>query len=271
MEHHDPAQIGPAGAGHPGDLVEPGHHLRLGAGVAFLLALYALTLPDTPPSPSRASAEAGPLRRLFEAPLLALRLLRQPSLALLCFCLFGLYITIPFYSQLTPLLLHHLGVPDRWLPVTLTLAQSLEIVTLGMLPILLLRLEEKGTLFTGMSAWSFGMLAWSFAAPLWLVVAALGANGIFICCFIVTAQMVINRRCPHDIRASAQGMIQFINGLGLLIGHVLVGRLRYLFNEDFTPIFSVAAILAGMLTVLFVAFFRTPAGSAPAAPPQSRL
>lgn len=235
--------------------------LRIGAVFAFLLAGYALTLPDTPPSPRRADQGTpllgGPLRRLFEAPLLAFSMLRNRSIAVLSICMFGIYVTIPFNSQLTPLVLDQLGVSRPMLPLTLTLAQSLEVATLWGLPLILFRLKEKGTLIAGMLSWAAVMVVMSLGQPLWLVIASLGLNGIFICCFIVAAQMVVNRQAPRDVKASAQGMLQIVNGLGLLIGHVLVGVLRDHFSDDFSAIFSIAAIVSGGLTLLFMANFRS--------------
>lgn len=234
--------------------------LRLAALISLLLALYAFTLPHTPPNPARPGTSGlqglSRLKRLFEAPLLAARLLRRRSLGVLCGCMFGMYITVPFFSQLLPLLLDQLGVSDQWLPVTLTLSQSLEVVTLGMLPVILLRLEEKGTLFAGMLAWAVGFGIMASGAPLWLVGASLGLNGIFICCFLVTAQMFVQRKAPADIRASAQGLLQFINGIGMLIGHLLVGWLRDLFEDRYALVFLFPTIVAAAMTLIFLPAFR---------------
>src|SRR5205814_8658073 len=124
---------------------------RLGGLLAFVLSLYAWTLPNTPPSPSRPEVSSAHPRRwfwsIFEAPLLALQLFRERSFLIFCACLMGIYITMPFSTQLTPLPLSDLGVARTWLPATLTIAQSLEMASLGLLPIILLRLEVKGTLF----------------------------------------------------------------------------------------------------------------------------
>lgn len=234
--------------------------LRAGAACAFVLCAYSLTLPDTPPSPCRevdGISSRSSLRRFFDAPLIALSMLRRPSLGILGMCMFGLYVTIPFYSQLTPLLLSDLGVPRSMLPVLLTLSQSLEVASLWGMPFILFHLDQKGTLLVGMLSWVAVMTVMSLGQPFWLVAASLGLNGIFICCFIVAAQMVINRHAPSDVRASAQAMLQFVNGFGLLIGHVLVGILRDWFADDFVPIFAIAAVLSAALTLLFLLTFRS--------------
>src|SRR5205807_2216526 len=140
------------------------------------------TLPNTPPSPSRPEVSNAQPRRwfwsIFEAPLLALQLFRERSFLVFCACLMGIYITMPFSTQLTPLLLSDLGVARTWLPATLTIAQSLEMASLGLLPIILLRLEVKGTLFLGIVAWTIALAALTVGRPAWLVIASLGLHGV---------------------------------------------------------------------------------------------
>lgn len=240
---------------------------RLGAILAALLAVYALTLPATPPSPTRLKTHdtlLGRLRQALEAPLLAARLLRQRGIAVLCLCLFGLYVTLPFSGQMTSLRLEQLGVARSWLPVVMTIGQSLEVVTLAILPILLLRLEEKGTMLTGILAWALAMTALALIEARGLVIASLGLHGIFISCFLVAGQVYVNRRAQKDVRASAQAMLQVINGLGMLIGHLLVGWIRGAMREDYAGAFAIAAVVAGTLVLAFGIGF---SGSAAAAAP----
>ncbi len=93
--------------------------------------------------------------------------------------------------------------------------------------------------------------------PLGLVIPSLGLHGIYITCFLVAGQVFVNRRAQKDIRASAQALLQFLNGVGMLMGNLLVGSIRSLDPDRFMPSFALAAALAGTLVVLFVAGFRT--------------
>jgi hypothetical protein len=233
--------------------------LRLGGILALLLGGYACTLPATPPLP-RPAAQPRPAWRLsafLDAPLLALQLFRQRALLIFAVCLAGLYFTMPYSGQMTPLLLKELGVASSWLPATLTIAQSLEVLTLATLPYIMLRFEEKGTLLLGMLAWAAALALLTFSGPLWLVIASLGLHGIYITCFLVAGQVFVNRRAAADIRASAQGLLQFINGFGLLLGHLSVGWVRRLAGGSFTLAFAPATILTTLLAVMFVLTFRT--------------
>ncbi len=110
--------------------------LRLGGLIAFVLSAYALTLPHTPPTRRRKGTATSWL-----APLAALRLLRKRSVAVYCACALAGCVAIPFSSQLTSLLLQHLGVSRALIMPMLTIAQSMEIVTLATLPLILLRLH----------------------------------------------------------------------------------------------------------------------------------
>ncbi|HEY5314779.1 MAG TPA: MFS transporter, partial [Pirellulales bacterium] len=92
------------------------------------LGVYALTLPHTPPH-----RHGGGL-----APLTALRHLRGRPFLVYWACSFGLCLTLPFTVQMIPMLLEQHGIPRQWVSPTLTLGQSMEIVALGMLPVLLL-------------------------------------------------------------------------------------------------------------------------------------
>ncbi len=237
--------------------------IRLGTIFAVLSAVYALTLPHTPPSP-RDAAQAG-LRRLFDAPLLALRLLRQRSFGIYCACLFGTYTTMPFTTQMNPLLLRELGVPEQMISSVLTISQSSEITTLALLPLFLGRLRLKPTMVLGITAWTLGLAVMAWGRPLWLVLAALAMHGVYICCFLVAGQIFVNRNAGHDFRASAQGMIQVIAGLGLFSGNLLVGWLRERTSDNYALVYAPAALGAAGLAVIFLLGF---APGEPAPPPR---
>ena len=233
-----------------------GDALRWGAAFGWLTAAYAWSLPHTPPLARTASdAARGWLSAILGAPLQALQLFRHRSFAVLCVCLFGVYVTFPFSAQMTPLYLQQLGVRKAWLAPVLTVAQSLEVATLALLPVLLIRLGQKGTMMFGLMAWGWALSIYAVGAPPAVVIGSLALHGIFICCFLVAGQLYVNRLARDDVRASAQGLMQFINGLGLFLGHLLVGRVRDWAGEDYAQAFLPGAVIAGVLIVVFAAGF----------------
>lgn len=233
--------------------------IRLGALFSVATALYALTLPHTPPTTR--GADAAPVRlwarlaRTFDAPLKALRLLRRPRFAVYFGCLFGAYVTMPFPMQLNPLLLSQLDIPDQLMPVALLIAQSSEIVTLALLPALLSRLRLTATMALGITAWALGLAALGLGRPSELVLAALATHGVFICCFVVAGQLFVHRKSPPDVRASVQGLVQLVAGSGLFLGSLAVGSFRTWSEDDFAWVYGPAALAAAALAVLFVAGF----------------
>ncbi len=242
----------------PADLADS---MRLGGLAAFAVALFALTLPHAPPSPVSDDAHnrRSRLLRLVDAPLKALCMFRERSFVVYCACMFGFYITFPFTIQLNPLLLDHAGINRSELPLGLTICQCPEVVLLVLLPMLLMRFGLKATMVAGALAWTVGLATLAVGTPTALVLAGLSAGGMFICCFVISGQVFVNRQATHDIRASAQGLLIFINGIGLLLGHFLVGWLRRMTDDNFNVAYLIAAIISAALFFLFAAGFSTPA------------
>ena len=119
----------------------------------------------------------------------------------------GVCISLPFTTQVTPLLLADLGIPRPWLSPTLTLGQSTEIVSLALLPMLLLRLGVRRTMLLGLAAWALLLSLLTLGEPVWLVVTSLSLNGLCICCFIVAGQVFANGRAAADVRVSVQALL----------------------------------------------------------------
>lgn len=243
---HRPAWLAWLGAATP--LPGLADAFRLASLMAFTLSAYALTLPHTPPQ-----------RRFGNrlAPLAALSLLGDASFAVYWLCFLGVCITLPFTTQVAPLLLEYLGIARPWISPTLTLGQSMEIVSLALLPMLLLRLGLRGTMLLGLTAWAIFLILLTLGEPVGLVVASLSLNGLCICCFIVAGQVFANGRAPHDARVSVQALLTVTSGVGLLAGNLLVGWVRRQVQEQFVPTFGVGAVITVSLVVLFVFGFRT--------------
>lgn len=227
---------------------------RLASLLAFALGAYALTLPHTPPQ-----------RRLDDslAPLAALRLLCDRPFAVYWLCALGVCVTLPFPTQVAPLLLEHLGIPRPWISPTLTLGQSTEIISLALLPMLLLRLGVRGTMLLGLGAWAVFLALLMLGEPLWLVVASLSLNGLCICCFIVAGQVFANGRARNDVRASVQALLNITSGIGLLTGNLLVGEVRGQTQEQFEPTFRLGVLIALTLVVAFFLGFRNEGRAGP--------
>jgi MFS family permease len=219
---------------------------RLGSIFALALGLYALTIPHSPPRP-------GKDRR--PAPLAALTLLGNSSFIIYCICTLGVCVTYPFTTMATPLLLRNLGVSTQWLSPIMSLSQVTEILTLALLPMFMLRLGVRGAMLMGLIAWTLVMLILSLGQPKGLVISSLGLNGLFVPGFLVVGQVFVNRHATGDLRASAQSLLTFVNGLGQFLGHLLVGWLRGVYDGDLPRAFMVSAVITVCLLVLFLVGF----------------
>jgi predicted MFS family arabinose efflux permease len=233
--------------GRDGPQPELSDMFRLAGLLSLTLAAYALTLPHTPPQ-----------RRLTNwlAPLAALRLLRQRDFAVFWCCSLGVCLTIPFTYQGAPLLLKQLGVRQAWISPTLTLGQSMEIVSLALLPMLLLRLGVRGCMLLGLGAWVLYLGILTLGEPLWLVAASMSLNGLCICGYIVAGQVFVNSRAGADVRASAQALLTFVNSLGLLIGNLLFGGVRQHMEGRLPPTFGVGTAIVVVLVLAFLVGFQ---------------
>ena len=215
--------------------------------LSFLLGTYSLTLPHTPPQPA---LDRKP------APLAALQLLRGRAFFIYTICLFGVCVTYPFTTQGTPLLLAKLGVSHTWMPPTLTLAQITEVISLGLLPMLLLRLGVRGTMLVGLAAWTAALSSQAIGRPVELVAGSLCFNGLCIAGFFVAGQVFVNSRVHDGLRASVQALVTFVNGLGMLLGNLLMGWLRIWAGGELPQAFAVGALLMSCLLVIFVFGFQ---------------
>jgi MFS family permease len=233
--------------------------MRLGALAAFAVTLYALTMPHAPPSRMSAGGRGWRARlvQAVDAPRCTLRLFRRRSFFVYSACMFGFYVTVSFTQQLNPLLLDKLGVDEKMVPLYLTICQVLEVAFLAILPLLLTKFGTKATMTLGAGAWTVGLFLLSVGQPVGLVLTALSASGAYICCFVISGQVFVNRQATPDIRASAQGLLVFFNGAGLLVGHLLVGWIRDWTGDHYDVAYRIAALVSAALFVLFVAGFTT--------------
>jgi MFS family permease len=220
---------------------------RISGILALVLAVYSLTLPHTPPRR---------VGRGILAPVAALRALRSRSFIAYWIGVFGVSATYPFTTQITPLLLAYLGMPNQWIGPTLTLGQSMEVTSLAVLPMLLLRLDFRQTMLLGLGAWALDLGLLTLGEPIAVVCAALMLNGLCICCYLVAGQVYVNAHCRDDIRASSQALVTCVTGLGMLAGNLLVGWVRKITGEDYRRTFAVGAIIATALVVVFLVGFR---------------
>jgi len=235
--------------------------MRIAAACSLLLALYCLTLPDTPPL---ARSSASGLSAILPGE--ALALLRGRSIAV--FALASLLICIPlqFYYAFTNLFLNESGVVNA--ASKMTGGQMSELICMLLIPWFFRRLGVKYMLAVGMLAWVVRYVLFAFGNSgdlVWMFWGGILLHGICYDFFFVVGQIYIDRKAPVQLRAATQGMITLITyGVGMLIGSWLSGMVVDAYAlaatagpaaHAWTSIWIFAAAFAGAVLVLFLLAF----------------
>jgi MFS family permease len=196
-----------------------GAAFALAAALSASMALYASTLPHTPPPGAGAkvfaAAEAiGLLKRRNLAALVAGALLVAVVMQF-NFILQGL-----FYTDVRT----GLGLSPAVAAQASTVAQLLELVLFPTLGWLTIRFGLKPILLVGFCAWPIRFGAYALGQPSELVISAQILHGLSVVLASTATQIAIDRMAPRDLRASAQALLAtFGIGLGSLLGQFGAG------------------------------------------------
>ncbi len=229
--------------------------LELSALLALCLALYALTLPRTPPS----RFGRGPLEALSGLGMLGqTRFLTLFLVATICGALFqmnlilqGLFFTAPSGLALDPAAAN----------LASSISQVLELALFPLLALLLSRFGLRAVLLCGVAAWPLRFAAYFAGQPAALVVGAQLLHGVSVVFGLMAMQIAVDELAPRDRRASAQALLASGGaGLGALSGQLLCGALlsggELGAGEAWQAIFSVPLALGILATVLLALGFR---------------
>ena len=236
--------------------------LKLAAASSLLLALYALTLPHTPPLEQAAGFG---LKKLL--PLEAVSLLRDKSFAIFVAASFLICIPLQFYYAFTNLYLNEIGIPNA--AGKMTGGQMSELFCMLLIPWFFRRLGVKYMLIAGMSAWAIRYAFFAFGnggAAIWMLYAGILLHGICYDFFFVTGQIYVDRKAPLASRAAAQGMLTLITyGAGMFVGSYLSGWVVDRFatiaadgsaTHAWKPIWLISGGLSAVILVLFFFAFK---------------
>jgi nucleoside transporter len=237
------------------------------AGMASLaLAAFSRVLPHTPPKPPSVGGD-----RL--ASLEALRLLKQPYVLVLWLVAFVDAFVLYFYFNLTDRFLRspQVGIPSNWVMSVMSIGQVAEILTMLVLGYALKALGWRLTMVLGILGHvvRFGVFAF-FPEHTVAVVVVNVLHGICYAFFFATVYIFVDEHFPKDVRASAQGLFNFmILGMGMLAANFvcpwLVSR-EYFMKDggiDFRAIFLVPLAIALLAAIALAVLFKPPTKEAP--------
>ena len=231
--------------------------LKLAAVSSLVLAIYALTLPHTPPIKQSGGFSVSKL-----LPAEALGLLRDKSFAIFVAASFLICIPLQFYYAFTNLFLNEIGIPNA--AGKMTGGQMSELFCMLLIPWFFRRLGVKYMLIAGMSAWALRYALFALGnggAGLWMLYGGILLHGICYDFFFVTGQIYVDRKAPASSRAAAQGMFTLITyGAGMLLGSWLSGQVVDHYatvaadgsaTHAWKPIWLISAGLSAAILVLF--------------------
>lgn len=236
--------------------------MRIAACASFLMALYSLSLPHTPPLMRAVRFRVSDL-----FPVEVRRLFRESSFAIFALASFLICVPLQFYYAFTNLYLNESGVRNA--AGKMTAGQMSELFCMLLIPWFFRRLGVKYMLIAGMSAWALRYVLFAYGnsgSAMWMLWLGILLHGICYDFFFVTGQIYVDRKAPVALRAAAQGMITLITyGAGMLLGSWLSGYVVDLYTHTaadgsithaWRSIWLVAAACSAVVLVLFFFTFK---------------
>jgi len=235
--------------------------LMLAGIFSFIMGLFCFFLPHTPPA--KESPDPLAFRKAFV-------MLKDRNFLVFMIIAFVVTTELQFYYLPTADFLNKaLHIPQTKIPMTMTVAQIAEILTMAfLLPIALRNWGVRKTLAVGVIAWPLRYVVFALGpiGPLAvmkpLVVASLALHGLGYTFFFVVSQIYVDSVAPKDIRASAQSLLTLATlGIGNWLGTQFTGWIMNLFNpaanvRAWTNVFLVPCALTVLCALAFLLFFK---------------
>jgi nucleoside transporter len=225
---------------------------------SFLLGIYSLTLPSTPPGVDRtAKVHLGDFLGLQ-----ALKLLKEKNFLVFFLASVSICVPLAFYYQHANQFLTEINVANP--TGKQTLGQMSEVLFMLMIPVFLQRFGMKTTLLVGMLSWVARYLMFAFGnagGGAWLLIVGIALHGVCYDFFFVSGQIFIDSKAGKDVKSAAQGLITLATyGVGMLVGFWLAGRVTDIYSinnvHDWRSIWLVPAAIAALVFTVFALSFK---------------
>jgi nucleoside transporter len=243
-----------------GQVLLPNAQFLLAATFSWILGVFSLMLPHTPP-PGKAG-DALPFLK-------ALGLFKDYSFAVFFGVSFVITIVLAFYYGPPGAFLEYsVGYEPATVPNILSIGQGAELILLPFLPWFLKRFGMKWVLAVGMFCWGVRYALFSLYAaadvqalfPIVLVGVAL--HGVCFDFFFAAGFIHVDNEAPADIRGSAQALFTFLTyGVGMWLGNILAGELGARLTDankvkNWAMFWLVPSVGVFLCLAVFLLFFR---------------
>ncbi len=244
----------------------------LAGAVSIAFGVFSFLLPHTPPRKVGQNVSLGEVLGLD-----ALALMKKPSFAIFIGCMFLICIPLYFYFVMMGIYVTEL----KWegLAWKMSLAQVSDVIFLFLLAVMLKKLGYKKTIFLGILAWAlrYFLLAQSVdaaALQVAFIFSAILLHGVCYDFLFIAGQLYVDAESTERNRGAAQGFIAFVLwGVGAFVGTFLAGKVLAAHTlsvpvnglaHDWRGIWTIPAIGAAVVMVVFLIFFREPGKTASA-------
>lgn len=190
-----------------------------GGACGLFLAVYALTLPDTPPKGAPAPGEKSDLLGLG-----ALKMFKDPGFAVFVLCAFlASILACNFYFPFQVPYLSEQGYPS---PVALTtLNQFSELFFMSLLPLAIAVIGLKWVVVLGIGSWALRYFLFMQTGSFGCAVGGLFLHGFAYSFLYAASYMYADKKAPAELKASVQSLMAFLLlGVGQVLGSVTYGE-----------------------------------------------
>lgn len=241
----------------------------LAGGAGIVLAVFSMTLPNTPAPSKGTKAKVRDILGLD-----SLALLKDRSYAIFIACSFLLVIPLAGYYVFARNFVEATNSGINGSAVfAMSFGQMSEILFMLVMPLCFIKLGVKWMLAVGMAAWvvRYGLFAGAADDQIkWMVLSGIILHGICYDFFFVTGQIYVDNMSNSKIRGQAQGFFVLLTqGLGMLIGAQIFGKIfaKYtttvdeVTTTDWQQVWVYPAAFAMVILVVFVVLFKNPTPS----------
>jgi nucleoside transporter len=259
LHHHTPSGVD-AAAVRLAQVAGMADSFKLSAILGVILGIYCFMLPKTPPK--QGAQKFAPWEALAEVKKMPLLLLFIVTFPVSCIHQFYFVHTAGFLGHIKTDLAEQInkvfGVGGGGL---MTIGQIAEIAVLAFMPLVAKKASRKALLSIGLLAYVLRFAVFAYSDNMLLIAPALALHGLCFGCFFFIAFMIVDEETSTDVRASAQGLFNFVAiGLGTIVGNLFAGYVGKLASASGTlsykTLFSIPMGVAVACLLVVLLFYK---------------